>query len=194
VALRVKFLLAVLLTAVLIAGCGGQDTPVEQAEEEAGVEEIVEETTQEQASVEETTERDIHSEGCPEGQVSNAAGTECRDEEAVQQAHVPRSAVQIAEERAEQMGLTEQQKQNSMAQAASRELGLTEVDPRAIEVYECLVDEGMLETTPAEQEAAIDRLIDEKGAYDMKAMMSDTFKELYGTDCGYMELSDIRRN
>lgn len=45
-ALRVKFLLAVLtLTTVLFAGCGGQDTPVEQQEEEAGVEELVEEET-----------------------------------------------------------------------------------------------------------------------------------------------------
>jgi hypothetical protein len=67
----VMFLLAGLtLATVLLAGCGGQDTPVEQAEEEAGVEEVVEE---------ETTERDIHTEGCPEGQVSNAAGTECMD-------------------------------------------------------------------------------------------------------------------
>ncbi len=91
------------------------------------------------------------------------------------------------------MGLTPEQKQNNMAQAASRELGLAQVDPRAIDVYECLVDEGMLETTPAEQEAAMNRLIDEKGLYDMKAMMSATFKELYGTDCGYMQLGDIRR-
>jgi hypothetical protein len=186
---RVKCLLTVLLAAVLLAGCGGQETSGKQAEEEAQQEE----TTQEQASVEETTERDIHSEGCPEGQVSNAAGTECRDEEAVKQDHSPRSAVQIAAERAEQMGLTPEQKQNNMAQAASRELGLAQVDPRAIDVYECLVDEGMLETTPAGQEAAMNKLIDEKGVYDMKAMMSDTFKELYGTDCGYMQLGDIRR-
>jgi len=75
---RVKCVLTVLLAAVLLAGCGGQETSGKQAEEEAQQEE----TTQEQASVEETTERDIHSEGCPEGQVSNAAGTECRDEEA----------------------------------------------------------------------------------------------------------------
>lgn len=45
---RVKVLLAVLtLAAVLLTGCGGQETPVEQAEEEAGVEEIVEEETTE---------------------------------------------------------------------------------------------------------------------------------------------------
>jgi major membrane immunogen (membrane-anchored lipoprotein) len=37
---RVKCLLAVLPTTVLLVGCGGQDTPVEQAEEEAGVEEV----------------------------------------------------------------------------------------------------------------------------------------------------------
>ena len=118
---RVKCLLTVLLAAVLLAGCGGQETSGEQAEEEEAQQE---ETTREQASVEETTERDIHSEGCPEGQVSNAAGTECRDEEAVKQDHSPRSAVQIAAERAEQMGLTPEQKQNNMAQVASRELGL----------------------------------------------------------------------
>ena len=182
---RVMFLLAVLLATVLLAGCVGQDTPVEQAEEEAGIEEVVEE---------ETTERDIASEGCPEGQVSNAAGTECRDEESVKQDHSPRSAVQIAAERADAMGLTQEQKQNSMAQAASSELGLQQVDPRAIDVYECLVDEGMLETTPAEQDATFDKLLDENGVYDMKAMQSDSFKELLGTDCGYIELGDIRRN
>lgn len=67
------------MATAFLTGCGGQDTPVEQAEEEAGVEEIVEE---------ETT-RDIAAEGCPEGQVSNAAGTECRDEDAVREAHAP---------------------------------------------------------------------------------------------------------
>lgn len=40
---RVKFLLTVLLSTVLLVGCGGTDTPVEQAEEEAGVEEIAQE-------------------------------------------------------------------------------------------------------------------------------------------------------
>lgn len=43
---RVKLILAVLtLATVLLTGCGGQETPVEQAEEEAGVEEVVEEET-----------------------------------------------------------------------------------------------------------------------------------------------------
>lgn len=42
---RLICLLAVLLAISLLGGCGGQDTPVEQAEEEAGVEEIVEEET-----------------------------------------------------------------------------------------------------------------------------------------------------
>lgn len=43
---RVMVLLAGLtLATALLAGCGGQDTPVEQAEEEAGVEAIVEEET-----------------------------------------------------------------------------------------------------------------------------------------------------
>jgi len=43
---RVKFLLAVLtLATVLRTGCGGQETPVEQAEDEAGVEEVVPEST-----------------------------------------------------------------------------------------------------------------------------------------------------
>lgn len=42
---RVTLLLTVLLATLLLAGCGGQDTPVEQAEEEAGVEEVVEEET-----------------------------------------------------------------------------------------------------------------------------------------------------
>lgn len=42
---RVICLLAVLLAMNLLAGCGGQDTPVEQAEEEAGLEEVVEEET-----------------------------------------------------------------------------------------------------------------------------------------------------
>ena len=38
---RVRFLLTVLLAMVLLAGCGGQeDTPVEQQEKEAGVEEL----------------------------------------------------------------------------------------------------------------------------------------------------------
>ncbi len=40
---RVKFLLAVLLATALLGGCGGQETPAEQAEEEAGVEEVAKE-------------------------------------------------------------------------------------------------------------------------------------------------------
>ncbi len=50
-ALRVKLLLAVLtLATALLAGCGGQDTPVEQQEEEAGIEEVVEEETTEEVA------------------------------------------------------------------------------------------------------------------------------------------------
>ena len=37
--LSVRFLAAILLVAFALASCGGQDTPVEQQEEEAGVEE-----------------------------------------------------------------------------------------------------------------------------------------------------------
>jgi hypothetical protein len=37
---RVEFLLAFLLATVLLARCGEQDTPVEQAEEEDRVEEV----------------------------------------------------------------------------------------------------------------------------------------------------------
>lgn len=48
--LRVTFLLAVLLTAVLLTGCGGQETPVERAEDEAGLEEVVEEETAEEVA------------------------------------------------------------------------------------------------------------------------------------------------
>ncbi len=44
---HLNIFVAVLLATGLLASCGGQETPVEQAEEEAGVEEIVEEETTE---------------------------------------------------------------------------------------------------------------------------------------------------
>ena len=182
---RTIIVILAVAAAFVWTGCAEEEKPIEKAEEEAGAEEI---------APEETTKRDIATEGYPEGQVFNAAGTECRDEEAVKHDHSPRSAVQIAGERADQMGLAPEQKHNNMAQAASSELGLARVEPEAIEVYECLVDEGLLEVTPAEQDAAAEKLVQEKGLYDAKAMQSDTFKELFGTDCGYMELGDIRRN
>ncbi len=38
--LGVRFLVAILLVVFTLASCGGQDTPVEQQEKEAGVEEV----------------------------------------------------------------------------------------------------------------------------------------------------------
>ena len=92
------------------------------------------------------------------------------------------------------MGVTPEQKKNRMAAAASRELGLLKLDPNATEVHQCLVDRGLLEVSQAEQEAIFDRLIEEKGFYDLKEMMGDVFEEAVGTDCGFMNLSDIKRN
>ena len=60
-----------------VLSCSGQETPIEEAEEEADVEEV-----------EETT-RDIATEGCPEGQTANAAGTECIDLEEAAASHGP---------------------------------------------------------------------------------------------------------
>jgi type IV secretory pathway VirB10-like protein len=64
------------IAAFFWAGCSVEE---EQPSEEAAEEAPVEETT-EQAAVEETTEpspEEIQAEGCPEGQISNEAGTEC---------------------------------------------------------------------------------------------------------------------
>jgi hypothetical protein len=69
--------LLLILLPVLFAACGGaEETPVEQKEEEAGVEEV--------AEVADPTPEEIQTEGCPEGQISNEAGTECRSVEEVQ--------------------------------------------------------------------------------------------------------------
>ncbi len=66
----------VALAGLLLAACAvQQEQPKEEAAEEAGVEEIA------QLSPEE-----IQAEGCPEGQVSNEAGTECYPEEEQQRA------------------------------------------------------------------------------------------------------------
>ena len=57
------------IAAFLWAGCAvEEEQPSEEAAEEAGVEEIAEPSPEE-----------IQAEGCPEGQVSNEAGTECMD-------------------------------------------------------------------------------------------------------------------
>jgi len=186
-------LLIIVLAIILLAGCGQQETSRESEEEQS-----VEETTQEeQASIEETTEettqRDIQTEGCPEGQIANAAGNECVDQSAKPD-HSVRSATEIAAERADRAGLTPEQKEKHIAMVASKELNLAQAEPGATAVYDCLVDHGMLETTQGEQEAVMQKLIEEKGLYDVKAMTSDSFKELYGTDCGYMQLGDIRRS
>jgi len=73
--MRLRFSVVVLVglatVTATLAGCGGA---VE--EEKAGVEEVVEEET-----------RDIQKEGCPEGQTSNAAGTECVDEAEAKEKH-----------------------------------------------------------------------------------------------------------
>jgi hypothetical protein len=74
---------------LLVAGCGGtaeEEKPLEKAEGEAGLEEVVEEET-----------RDIHTEGCPEGQISNAAGTECIDEAEAKAKHAPPEEAQRKE-------------------------------------------------------------------------------------------------
>jgi hypothetical protein len=60
---------AAVIAAFFWAGCAiEEEQPSEEAAEEAGVEEIAEPSPEE-----------IQAEGCPEGQVSNEAGTECMD-------------------------------------------------------------------------------------------------------------------
>ena len=66
----------VALAGLLLAACAvQQEQPKEEVAEEAGVEEIAEPSPEE-----------IQAEGCPEGQVSNEAGTECYPEEEQQRA------------------------------------------------------------------------------------------------------------
>jgi hypothetical protein len=74
-----KVLLVAIVASVFVLGCSTvaeEETPVEKAEEEAGAEEIAEPAEPAAPSPEE-----IQTEGCPEGQVSNEAGTECYPEE-----------------------------------------------------------------------------------------------------------------
>jgi hypothetical protein len=78
------------LVVLFFAACQGpweEETPVEQKEAEAGVEEVIPEPSPEETRVEEVVEpakptpEEIQAKGCPEGQVSNEAGTECYPEE-----------------------------------------------------------------------------------------------------------------
>ncbi len=72
VARHVKFLLAVILATGLLASCGGQDTPVEQAEEAAGVEEIVEEETTETTTPYQAPPRDAEEAAADEAKAKAA--------------------------------------------------------------------------------------------------------------------------
>jgi hypothetical protein len=78
-----KVKLVLMLLPVFLVACGGGGEEVEKAEEEAGVEEVVE-PSPEETRVEEVVEpakptpEEIQAKGCPEGQISNEAGTECR--------------------------------------------------------------------------------------------------------------------
>jgi hypothetical protein len=86
--------------ATLLVGCGAAETPVEEAEEEAGVEEVVpEEETRVEEVVEpaKPTPEEIQAKGCPEGQVSNEAGTACYDAE--QRERAQEQVEQMQEER-----------------------------------------------------------------------------------------------
>jgi hypothetical protein len=79
-----KVLLVAIAARVFVLGCSTEteeETPVEKAEEEAGAEEIAEPAEPAEPSPEE-----IQAEGCPEGQVSNEAGTECYPEEEAERA------------------------------------------------------------------------------------------------------------
>ncbi len=72
--MKVPLAVAAITATVFVLGCSTvaeEETPVEKAEEEAaaGAEEIVEPA--------EPSPEEIQAEGCPEGQVSNEAGTEC---------------------------------------------------------------------------------------------------------------------
>jgi hypothetical protein len=87
--LWVATLVSLGVVATLLAGsCAAEEqTPVEKAEEEAGIEEVVEpspeEEVEEEASVEEIADplspEEIQANGCPEGQVANEAGKKCTD-------------------------------------------------------------------------------------------------------------------
>jgi hypothetical protein len=74
---KAQFVLGLVLVATLLfmSACGAsEETPVEEAEEEAGPEEV------------EPEPADIQAEGCSEGQVSNEAGTECYPQEQAERA------------------------------------------------------------------------------------------------------------
>jgi hypothetical protein len=93
-----------LLPIFFVSACGGgEEVPVEQQEEEAGVEEVIPEPSPEETRVEEVVEpakptpEEIQAKGCPEGLVSNEAGTECYPEE-----HKQRAQEQIEQGQAQQ--------------------------------------------------------------------------------------------
>jgi hypothetical protein len=116
----------VLALFVLVAGCGSAgETPVEEAEEEAGVEEI--EPEPEPA--------DIQAEGCPEGQVSNEAGTECYPEEEAERAR----------ERMEQMAEDYQREQfkEQIRSYEAGELGHNDIDRLQCQWQRAALDGGI---------------------------------------------------
>lgn len=124
---HLMFLLAAVLT-LSLAGCS-QDTPVEEAEEEAGVEEVVEPSPEE-----------IQSEGCPEGQVSNAAGTECMDKGSAPK-HEPDPAYTEEADRKESERIVK-----------AYESGMSNVEPVECQLAKAQLDLGSQET---------ERLLDE---------------------------------
>jgi hypothetical protein len=119
----------VALAGLLLSACAvQQEQPKEEAAEEAGVEEVAEPA--------EPSPEEIQAEGCPEGQISNEAGTEC----------YPIEEHERAQEQIDR-AIAEQQARERIRKYESGEL-LSSNRPAETLYVECQMDKALLDGGP----------------------------------------------